>query len=136
MSVMRCLWGATNGGVDCGHGPGDRAVRGALFCEIHAECVEEDPDIDVETIRLSLVSAGLHARPMLGGTFCMLDDGHKGRCSSVAFYCDGCGKRRRSRPASTMVNPADGVVEGEFCFMCVSVLDTPEQVDRAEWGPF
>lgn len=56
----------------------------------------------------------------------MLDEGHRGRCSSRAFYCDGCGKHRRSQPAATVRNPWDDVVEGEFCFMCVSVYGPEE----------
>lgn len=51
---MTCAWGMTNGFVDCGYGPGDREVRGAHFCEIHAEGVEDDDGIDVDMIRLAV----------------------------------------------------------------------------------
>jgi hypothetical protein len=51
---------------------------------------------------------------------CVMDKGHEGRCSSVTFYCDGCGKRRRGRPHRTAYDP-DGVPDAHFCFMCVEV---------------
>jgi hypothetical protein len=46
-----CLWGQTNYGVDCGFGDNLVVVRGEPFCEIHAECVEDDPDINVSEMR-------------------------------------------------------------------------------------
>lgn len=51
-------------------------------------------------------------RPMRSGRFCNMDFGHKGRCCSVAWECDGCGKKRRSHPSSTHPEA------GWYCFMC------------------
>jgi len=48
---------------------------------------------------------------------CMMDLGHSGRCSSVTFYCDSCGLRRRGQPYRTAYDP-DGVPDAHFCFMC------------------
>lgn len=31
--------------------------------------------------------------------YCLLDKGHKGRHSTVVFWCDACGKARRGEPA-------------------------------------
>ena len=52
-------------------------------------------------------------RSMRGGVVCVMDKDHKGRCSSVAWMCDGCGKMQRSAIAG---NGADGEA---YCFMCV-----------------
>lgn len=49
---------------------------------------------------------------------CLMDKGHRGRCSTVVFNCDCCGKTRRGRPHGESANPADGVVEIVWCFMC------------------
>lgn len=60
--------------------------------------------------------------------FCRLDKGHRGRCSSVTFYCDGCNKHRRGAPASSPTD-RDGSVLVNFCWFCVSVLDK----ERPPW---
>ena len=49
---------------------------------------------------------------------CGLDLNHKGRCSTVVFYCDACGKMRRGHPAGQALD-LDGVPDVEFCFLCV-----------------
>ena len=66
--------------------------------------------------------ADLCERPMRRYGSCQLDAGHRGRCSTVAHYCDGCGKRRRSAPESVARNQWDGEVEAQFCWFCVRVL--------------
>lgn len=46
---------------------------------------------------------------------------HRGRCASVTFDCDGCGKTRRGSPSShSRIVLGDGTVDDEFqfCFMC------------------
>lgn len=50
---------------------------------------------------------------------CVLDRDHRGRCSTVGFYCDGCGKMRRGQPVAQARNQWDGIPEAEFCFLCV-----------------
>lgn len=66
---------------------------------------------------------GKHGRPLRNGGYCLLDEDHRGRCSSVTFYCDGCGKYRRSQPVAQVRNEHDGVVEAQLCFMCEHVRD-------------
>lgn len=63
-------------------------------------------------------------RPMRDGP-CALDRNHRGRCTTIAFDCDGCGVRRRSQPTSVARNPWDGEVEAQFCFMCTKVYWDP-----------
>lgn len=46
---------------------------------------------------------------------CDLTPGHRGRHSTVAFECDGCGRRRRGQP---FVRHEEA---GWFCFLCVEV---------------
>lgn len=62
----------------------------------------------------------LCGRPLRTGP-CQMDEGHRGRHTTVAFYCDGCGKARRSQPVAHARNPWDGTAEASFCFMCVKV---------------
>jgi hypothetical protein len=59
-------------------------------------------------------------RPMAGPLPCALDRGHRGDCSSITFYCDACGRRRRGSPHRTAFDP-DGVPDAHFCFLCVEV---------------
>jgi hypothetical protein len=54
---------------------------------------------------------------------CQLNEDHRGRHTTVAYYCDSCGQMRRSRPVAQALNPWDGVVEATFCFMCVTVRE-------------
>lgn len=64
----------------------------------------------------------LHDRPLRGGGLCRLNQGHKGRCSSRTFLCDGCGRILRGSPAATTPgggDPEDGTLE--YCFLCVEV---------------
>lgn len=60
---------------------------------------------------------------------CLMDKGHRGRCSTVVFWCDGCGKSRRGMPHAEVRNNFDGTVEVELCFMC-----TREERDRYPWS--
>lgn len=45
--------------------------------------------------------------------FCLMDEGHKGRHSTVVFYCDGCGRTFRGEPTSS-----DNDAGVAFCFLC------------------
>lgn len=56
---------------------------------------------------------GTCGRPLRGGRYCTMDHNHRGKCSSVTFNCDSCGKQRRGSPAYKDI---DHVV----CFMCVA----------------
>lgn len=50
-----------------------------------------------------------------------MESEHRGRCASVTFDCDGCGKTRRGSPSSqSKVVLGDGTVDDvfDFCFMC------------------
>ena len=49
---------------------------------------------------------------------CLMDKDHRGRCSTVVFCCDDCGKTRRGQPHVEVENPWDGVIEAQICFMC------------------
>lgn len=61
----------------------------------------------------------LCSKPLRDGP-CQMDSGHKGRCSTVAFYCDGCGNMRRGHPHAQGAGP-DGVAEADFCWFCCNV---------------
>jgi len=52
---------------------------------------------------------------------CHLDLDHPGRHTTIAYYCDSCGRMRRSRPVTVLVD-ANGDIDVEFCFMCVGGL--------------
>ena len=43
--------------------------------------------------------------------YCLMDKGHRGRCSTVVFYCDSCGKARRG-------NPSYSDESVSLCWMC------------------
>lgn len=53
---------------------------------------------------------------------CVLDTDHRGRHTTVAFYCESCGKTRRGKPHSmSVVRLGDGSIDDQFafCFLCV-----------------
>lgn len=54
---------------------------------------------------------------------CRLDPDHRGRHSTVAFYCDACGKMRRGHWAAT-ARDSDGVIDVVFCWFCVNVVSS------------
>lgn len=56
-------------------------------------------------------------KPMRDGP-CNMPADHRGRHTTRAWECDGCGKYRRSQPNPVYDFRADEVV-GTFCFMCV-----------------
>lgn len=52
---------------------------------------------------------------------CQMEQTHKGRHSTVTFYCESCGKIRRGTPHSqSFVRLGDGTIDDifDFCFMC------------------
>lgn len=60
--------------------------------------------------------------PMRDGP-CKMDEGHRGRHTTVAFYCDGCGKMRRGQPVAADADVA-------ICFFCMYV-DTRKERHEA-----
>ena len=54
MAEHVCLWGATNGYVDCAGG--HEYLRDFAFCEIHADCIESMADDEVADHVRSLVA--------------------------------------------------------------------------------
>lgn len=66
-------------------------------------------------------------RKMRGGKYCTMEKAHRGRCSSVTFYCDACGKQRRGQ-AHRQEFDINGDLLVQFCWMCV---DGPYY--RAPW---
>lgn len=52
------------------------------------------------------------------GPPCQLDEGHRGHHSAVTFGCDACGRQRRGYPHAVAMNPWDGEVEYQECFLC------------------
>ena len=56
---------------------------------------------------------------------CTLDPDHRGRHTTVSFFCDQCGQMRRGSAPHTVVTQLmeDGYREtvAEICFMCVEV---------------
>lgn len=59
-------------------------------------------------------------REMRTGT-CAMDANHRGLCTTVAFYCDACGRMRRGRPAGQDVD-INGDPTVVFCWFCINVL--------------
>jgi hypothetical protein len=51
---------------------------------------------------------------------CRMDPDHKGRHTTVAYYCDGCGQMRRSHPVAHYYD-INGDIDASLCFMCVTV---------------
>ena len=51
---------------------------------------------------------------------CRLNPGHRGRHTTAVFYCDGCGKARRGRPAIAANVWVSGEIDDtfQFCFPC------------------
>ena len=52
---------------------------------------------------------------------CLMDKDHRGRHSTIVFYCEGCGKVMRGTPhLIQQVKLGDGSIDDEFgfCFMC------------------
>ena len=52
---------------------------------------------------------------------CQLDRGHRGRHTTVAFYCDMCGKYRKGEPYRKYYD-INGDLDVVGCFMCQEVL--------------
>lgn len=66
--------------------------------------------------------------------FCEVESGHRGRCSTVAFYCDGCGRQCRGQPHATHQDlQSDGNYEpvADFCFMCTRGLRGKESYEES-----
>jgi hypothetical protein len=61
-------------------------------------------------------------REMRGNTFCLMDKDHRGRCSSVVFYCEACNKTRRGRYYQAAFD-GNGEVDVVFCWFCVHVVN-------------
>ena len=59
--------------------------------------------------------------------FCGMDEGHRGRHSTVVFYCDSCGKMRRGHPEGRALD-SNGDVDVEFCWFCINVLGPAEEM--------
>jgi hypothetical protein len=55
---------------------------------------------------------------------CQLDPDHPGRHTTVAYYCDSCGRMRRSQPVTHVVD-ANGDIDVDICFMCERGLTGP-----------
>jgi hypothetical protein len=49
---------------------------------------------------------------------CLLDPDHRGRHTTVAFYCDSCGKMRRGRPEAHTYDANDDPTT-DHCYLCV-----------------
>ena len=49
---------------------------------------------------------------------CTMRVHHRGRHSTVSFYCDGCGEVRRGSP-SGFARDINGDVDAAFCFLCM-----------------
>ncbi len=61
------------------------------------------------------------SRPMRTGK-CALDSDHRGRHSTVAFYCEVCGKHRRGSMPHVVVGVMHDEDEAfQVCFMCAVV---------------
>ena len=107
-----CDWGEVDRVVECVNHMEVKMVDGnVLYPSSNLNVKVHDPE-------------RTHLRPMRGGGYCTMDKDHKGRCSSVTFQCEGCGKTRRGRPEAThQVKLGDGTVDDsfDFCFMCVVV---------------
>ncbi len=59
-------------------------------------------------------------KPMQDGP-CQLDPDHRGRHTTVAYYCDACGKMRRGSAPEAVSYDINGEVDVEVCWFCVNV---------------
>jgi hypothetical protein len=59
-------------------------------------------------------------REMRGDRKCIMDKNHRGRCASVAFFCDACGKMRRGTPTGHSYDSNDDPTT-DYCWFCVNV---------------
>lgn len=75
---------------------------------------KKDKFIDSDGYRVWLADPETTCLEKMRDGLCLLDKGHRGRHSTVVFYCDGCSKARRSYPASQ-----DNVSGVAFCFLCM-----------------
>lgn len=53
---------------------------------------------------------------------CVMDEGHRGRHTTVGFYCDVCGKTRRGTPAGYAYD-TNGDLDIVACWFCMNVED-------------
>ncbi len=60
------------------------------------------------------------AKPMRDG-YCQLHPDHRGRHTTVAFYCDACGHMRRGSTPAAVAYDVNGDVDVEVCWFCVNV---------------
>lgn len=78
----------------------------------------------------------MHGRPQCAEELrdgrCVMDAGHRGRHTTVGFYCDACGNVRRGHPVAFAYNQFDGGIEAEFCFMCERGLTPHPKHDEPE----
>ena len=63
-------------------------------------------------------------RPMQDGS-CQLDPDHRGRHTTVAFYCDLCGQMRRGSAPAAQLRDINGDIDVEACWFCVNVEVKP-----------
>ncbi len=66
---------------------------------------------------------------LLRDGYCVLDPEHRGRHTTVGFYCDLCGKMRRGSAPAAQLRDVNGEVDVEACWFCVNVLG-PAEEDR------
>ena len=66
---------------------------------------------------------------MLRDGGCQLDPDHRGRHTTVAFYCDACGHMRRGSTPTAVAYDVNGVVDVVACWFCVNVIH-PAEEDR------
>ncbi len=64
---------------------------------------------------------------LLRDGYCVLDPEHRGRHTTVGFYCDLCGKMRRGSTPAAQLRDANGEVDVEACWFCVNVLGPAEE---------
>lgn len=58
-------------------------------------------------------------KPLRDGP-CLMDLDHRGRCSTVVFYCDGCGNTRRGQPDGKLVDD-NGDTLVVLCWVCNNI---------------
>jgi hypothetical protein len=58
-------------------------------------------------------------KPLRTG-LCRMDLNHRGRCSTVVFWCDSCDQSRRGEP-DQKPRDVNGDVLVVFCFFCTNI---------------
>lgn len=103
--------------------PEYRTLKAQGWVEVTADV----PIYEGETLIVNLANPDVQCcRLMKNDRHCLLYADHKGKCTSQAFYCDGCGLWKRGRPVSHIYD-SNGDATVDFCWWCTHKDDPPHR---------